>query len=86
MKELTPICVAFRDKHPRVADGEDLDFVLCRLVHDAIRSAENLAETICIGRNGLKTFVGNRSSNVRKPGEWSNCIAHSVIPSDGVFR
>lgn len=46
MRKLVPVCVAICDKHPRVADGEDVNLILNWFIHYTIRPAKGLAKKI----------------------------------------
>ena len=48
--------VAFGYKHPRMAYGEDVDFVIDNFIDDAIGVADNLPKPLDVRRNRAKTF------------------------------
>ena len=86
MKRSAPERVAFRDEHPRVADGEDVDFILYRLVHDAIGTAENLVETVCVVRYGHEAFIWDGRSEKRKCFKLVGFFLYAQAPSGGILR
>ena len=61
---LLPNCIAFGNEHSRMADREDMYFVLDSFVHNSIGATECLAQVIGIFRRGIKTFYWDVSSNI----------------------
>ena len=79
-----PRGIALGDEHARVADGEDMYFVVYRFVHDAVGAAKRLAESVYVFRDCLETYGWNGGAEVWEVGNWCDCTTHAVIPSDGI--
>ena len=61
-----PVGVAFRDEHPCMADGEDMNFAIDRLVHDAVRLADDLAKAVYVFGDGLEANRGDIRAEIGK--------------------
>ena len=56
---LIPNRVALGHEHSRVADGEDVNRVIHRFVHDPVGLADDLPETVGVLRDGIETLGRN---------------------------
>ena len=68
-----------------MADGENVNLVTDRFVHDAVRLADDLPQAVGISGNGVETFGGNNWPRERKVGKPVGIVQDALAPSVGIL-
>ena len=73
-------------KHPRMADGENVNLVTDKFIYDAVRFANDLAEPVGINRNDVEALHGNAWPREREVAYVGCRCAQLAFPSQGVVN
>ena len=79
-----PVGVGARYEHSRMADGENVYLVADDFVHDAIGTAEGLAEFVGVRRDRVEAFNRNAIAGEGMIFECQDGALNVVVPAQGV--
>ena len=83
---LLPQSIAFGNEHSRMADGENVNFILNRFVYDTIGTAEDLPKAIVIFGRCSKTFYRDCCADRREVDQLVGGVVNLEFPSCGIFN
>ena len=83
---LLPNSIVFGNEHSRMADGENMKFILNRFVYDTIGTAEDLLKAIGVFRRCSETFYRDCCANRREVDQLVGGVIYFEFPSSGILN
>ena len=83
---LLPNSIVFGNEHSRMADGENVNFILNRFVYDTIGTAEDLLKAIVVFRRCSETFYRDCCANRREVDQLVGGVIYFEFPSSGILN